>query len=144
MANSRNTKAKPGAEAISDAGDSSSPLDKRPRKQSLRRVLAFLLAMVILVEAVYIGRWVQVRWSLAQASRLIEEMEYERAIEQLAKAARWSPENAEVQLQLAKTYRYANKSREFDVHLKEAKRLGANPKQVRHENELMIAQSGFF
>ena len=144
MANSRNTKAKPGAEVNSDAGDSSSPLDKRSRKQSLRRVLTFLLAMVILVEAVYIGRWVQVRWSLAQASRLIEEMEYERAIEQLAKASRWSPKNAEVQLQLAKTYRYANKSREFDVHLKEAKRLGANPKKVRHENELMIAQSGFF
>ncbi|MEC7603398.1 MAG: hypothetical protein VX668_05235, partial [Planctomycetota bacterium] len=89
MAKSRNAKAKPGAEANSDAGDSSSPLDKRSRKQSLRRVLAFLLAIVILVEAVYIGRWVQVRWSLAQASRLNQEMEYERAIEQLAKAARW-------------------------------------------------------
>ena len=114
------------------------------KKGPLRRLLAVLLAAAILFEALYIGRWVQVRWSLASAASYVEKMEYEQAIESLASAARWSPNNGEVQLRLAQTYRFANKPREFSAHLQEADRLGVSKDQINHQNELMIAQGGFF
>ena len=114
------------------------------QRKPLRRVLAGLLVAAILFEALYIGRWLQVRWSLATAASFVEKMEYEQAIESLANAARWSPKNGEVQFRLAQTYRFANKPREFAAHLQEADRLGMSKDQINQQNELMIAQGGFF
>ncbi len=125
-------------------GESMAASKALAKKKPLRRFFAVLLAAAILVEALYIGRWVQVRWSLSSAADFIQKMEYEQAIESLASAARWSPENGEVQFRLAQTYRYANKPREFSAHLQEAERLGISKEQINHQNELMIAQGGFF
>lgn len=120
--------------------------DRIEPQRTRRRWIPLLIGVLIVaiaVEAFFIGKWARVQWLIGESKRSVDRLNFERSLELLAEAVRWSPNDPELQLRIAEIYRHQGKQLEFELHWEQAKRLGADRFRLERERDLLIAQSGY-